>query len=104
MFESIKNVAKRIITSRLFVLALLMILLFGVLLQRVFTLQIVNGKEYADKYTLMLEKERTTNGTRGIIYDRNGIPLAYNELSYTVTLEDSGHYSNDKSKNAKLNA
>ncbi len=104
MFDEVKNICKKIITSRLFVLALVMILLFGVLLQRIFTLQIVNGQEYADKYTLMLEKERTTNGTRGTIYDRNGIPLAYNELSYIVTLEDSGHYTNERSKNARLNA
>lgn len=104
MFEEVKNIVKKIITSRLFVLALIMVLLFGVLLQRIFTLQIVNGNEYADKYTLMLEKERTTNGTRGTIYDRNGIPLAYNELSYVVTLEDSGYYINEKSRNASLNA
>lgn len=104
MFEALKDMAKRIVKSRLFVLSLVMILLFGVLLQRMFSLQIVNGQEYADKYTLTIEKERTTNGTRGNIFDRNGKLLAYNELSYSVTIEDSGFYSSTKSKNGKLNA
>lgn len=104
MFEAIKDVAKKIISSRLFVLSLVMILLFGILLQRIFTLQIVNGKEYEDKYSLTIEKERILTGTRGSIYDRNGKLLAYNELSYTVTIEDSGVYTGRKSKNSKLNA
>ncbi|MCI8280428.1 MAG: peptidoglycan glycosyltransferase [Lachnospiraceae bacterium] len=104
MFEALKDIAKKIISSRLFVFSLVMILLFGVLLQRVFFLQIVNGKEYEDKYSLTIEKERTISGTRGNIFDRNGKLLAYNELSYTVTIEDSGVYENNDSKNSKLNA
>lgn len=104
MFEALKDFVKRIITSRLFALAVAMVCLFAVLLQRIFVLQIVNGQDYADKYTLMLEKERTTNGARGVIYDRNGVPLAYNELAYTVTLEDSGFYPSDEVRNQKLNA
>ena len=104
MFEIIKDTAKKIIKSRLFVLSIVMVLLFGILLQRIFTLQIVNGQEYEEKYTLTIEKERTLNGTRGNIYDRNGKILAYNELSYTVTIEDSGVYDSTKEKNARLNA
>ena len=104
MFKEIKDVAKKIIKSRLFALSVIMVLLFAILLQRVFTLQIVHGQEYADKYTLLIEKEQTTTGTRGNIFDRNGKLLAYNELSYTVTIEDSGtNYSNSHEKNASLN-
>lgn len=104
MFEALKDMAKKIISSRLFVFSLIMILLFGGLLQRIFFLQIVNGKEYAEKYSLTIEKERTISGTRGNIFDRNGKLLAYNELSYTVTIEDSGVYENNDAKNSKLNA
>lgn len=104
LFDAFKDWVKKTVTSRLFVLALIIIGMFGLMFQRIFTLQIVNGQEYADKYTLTIEKERTINGIRGSIFDRNGKLLAYNELSYTVTIEDSGVYANSKSKNSKLNA
>lgn len=104
MFEALKDFLKKVISSRLFALSLIMIFLFGILLQRIFTLQIVNGREYEDKYTLTIEKERTISGTRGNIFDRNGKLLAYNELSYTVTIEDSGVYEDRRDKNRKLNA
>ena len=38
----------------------------------------------------MIEKTVTTPGTRGNIYDRNGNLLAYNELAYAVTVQDTG--------------
>ena len=103
LFESIKNFGKKLITSRLFVLSVLMVILFGILLQRIFVLQIINGEEYMDNYTLRIQKERITSGTRGSIYDRNGKLLAYNELSYSVTIEDNGTYSNSEEKNKLLN-
>lgn len=92
------------IRSRLTVVAVVITLLFSVLLWRVFYLQIVNGKEYQDHYTLKIVKERTLNSTRGNIYDRNGKLLAYNELAYTITIEDNGTYSSNQSKNDSLNA
>lgn len=65
--------------SRLVVATVVMILLFSILLWRIFSLQIVNGKEYQDNYTFKIVKERTLNSTRGNIYDRNGNLLAYND-------------------------
>ena len=104
MFKTIKEITFKVIKSRLFVLTVVVILMFVILFQRIFYLQIVKGQEYADKYTLTIEKERTTTGTRGNIYDRNGKLLAYNELSYSVVLEDSGYYPSDRQKNIRLNA
>lgn len=104
MFEDFKEIAKKIIKSRLFVLSLIVMVMFAILVQRLFSLQIVHGQEYADNYTLNVERETYSYGTRGNIYDRNGKLLAYNELSNSVTIEDSGYYSGDRSKNAKLNA
>lgn len=43
-------------------------------------------------------KERTLSSTRGNIYDRNGNLLAYNELAYSITIEDNGTYSSTKAK------
>ena len=104
MFKTIKEIAAKLIKSRLFVFTIIVCLMFGILIQRIFYLQIVKGQEYADKYTLTIEKERSTTGTRGNIYDRKGKLLAYNELSYSVIIEDSGYYSSDKVKNIELNA
>lgn len=92
------------VKSRLAVAAIVMTLLFGVLLWRVFFLQIVNGQEYQDNSILRIVKERTLNSTRGNIYDRNGNLLAYNELAYSITIEDNGTYSTTDLKNKSLNA
>lgn len=80
-----------------------MLFLFGVLIQQVFLLQIVNGEEYLDNYTLKIEKERELKSTRGNIYDRNGKLLAYNELAYSITIEDNGSYESQEEKNNTLN-
>ena len=69
----------------------------GILIYRVFSLQIVSGQAYLDDFQLKIEKERSIASTRGNIYDRNGNLLAYNELAYSVTIEDvyeSGRYKN----------
>ncbi len=69
-----------------------------------FYLQIVHGEEYQNNYRLYIVKERTLNSSRGNIYDRNGKLLAYNELAYSVTIEDNGTYASNDSKNRSLNA
>lgn len=89
MFSDIKDFILGIVKSRLFVLVLVFIFLFSVLIERLFTLQIVKGEEYQEKYTLKTEKRQTISSTRGNIYDRNGKLLAYDELAYSVTIEDT---------------
>ena len=54
MFEIIKDYGKKILTSRLFALSVVMVLIFGIMLQRIFVLQIIKGKEYLDNYTLLI--------------------------------------------------
>ena len=103
MLDSIKVYLIHFFKSRLFVLSAVMIALFGILIQQVFLLQIVNGEEYLNNYTLKIEKERELKSTRGNIYDRNGKLLAYNELAYTVTIEDNGNYDSTEEKNQTLN-
>lgn len=56
MFENIKEVFRMFFKSRLAVAAVLMTVLFGVLLWRVFYLQIVKGEKYQDNYTLKIVK------------------------------------------------
>ena len=103
MLDTIKDFLVNFFKSRLFILSAVMIALFGILIQQVFLLQIVNGEEYLNNYTLKIEKERELKSTRGNIYDRNGKLLAYNELSYTITIEDNGSYNSTEEKNQTLN-
>lgn len=101
MFNHIKENFLNLVTSRLFVLVIGFILLCAILIQRVFTLQIVDGAAYFNEFKLKIKKERSIPSTRGNIYDRNGKLLAYNELAYSVTIEDV--YDSGKNKNANLN-
>ncbi|MCD8324745.1 MAG: peptidoglycan glycosyltransferase [Clostridiales bacterium] len=92
MADFIKEWFVKIVKSRLFVFWVVMVVICVVVVQHLFQLQIINGEDYLNNYTMSIEKEITTDGTRGNIYDRNGVLLAHNELSYTITLEDSGTY------------
>ena len=105
MFNRIKEWIMEIIKSRLFVTVIAFCVLFAILIQRVFYLQIVKGQYYLDNYKLQIRKTREVPGTRGNIYDRNGELLAYNELAYSVTIEDNGDYSSMtlKEKNKIIN-
>lgn len=95
--QQLKKLKKTIVESRLFVLILVFIVLFSILIGRLFYLQIVMGEYYLDNYKLRIRKTRTIAGTRGNIYDRNGNLLAYNELAYAVTIEDN-ITGNDRNK------
>jgi len=99
MKESFLNFVK----SRVFVLMLVFLAFFGVLLGRVFLLQIIHGSDYAESFTLKIKKEINIASTRGKIYDRNGKVLADNVLSYSVTIEDNGTYQSTKEKQKTLN-
>lgn len=104
LFKNIKEIVASIISSRLFVLTIVFCLMFAILIQRLFQLQIVNGDTYLDNFTLKIKKERTIPSARGNIYDANGELLACNELAYSVTIEDNGSYTSTSDKNEKLNA
>lgn len=93
---------QKVITSRLFVLAVVFCLMSSALVMRLFNLQIIKGEEYQDAYTAMTEKVIKTASTRGNIYDRNGNVLAYNELAYDVTIQDTGAYKTDAQWNTML--
>ena len=98
-YDSIKDFLKSFFGSRLFVLSVIIMLMGATLLHRLFSLQIINGETYQENYTLTIEKKRVLPGTRGNIYDCNGMLLAYNELTYKVTIVDDGTYENDRQRN-----
>lgn len=104
MLEYIKEYILDMIKSRVFILILVFLFLFGILVNRLFHLQIIEGETYVNNFNLKIKKERVIPGTRGLIYDRNGKLLAYNELAYSVKIEDNGDYDTKAEKNEKLNA
>ncbi len=103
LWERIRSGIYEIVKSRSFVAIILFCVLSALLVQRVFYLQIVKGEEYAQNHELQIQKTREVEGTRGNIYDRNGKLLAYNELAYSVMIEDNGEYDSTEEKNKELN-
>ena len=101
--EIIKDFLKNAFSSRIRVVSVAMICFAAVLISRLFYLQIISGSEYQDNYNLKLEKTETIPATRGNIYDRNGNLLAYNELVYAVTIQDTGSYSSKAERSQSLN-
>ncbi len=98
MFDDLKDSILNFVTSRVFVLLIVFLAFFGVLLARIFYLQIIKGEEYAEDFTMQIRKEVDIPSTRGRIFDRDGEVLADNVLSYSVTIEDSDQSSSQKSK------
>lgn len=103
MLEDIKESILNFITSRIFVLVVIFLTFFGIMMSRIFYLQIINGQNYADSFTMRIKREVSLPGTRGRIYDRNGQVLADNVLSYSVTMEDNGTYKSAREKQSTLN-
>ena len=85
------------------ILLIVFLVLFSLIVSRLFTLQILNGETYENDFTLSIEKKKILKSTRGEIFDRNGNLLAYNELIYEVTFEDKGSYADSAARNLALN-
>ncbi len=85
-------------------LQLVFVIMFLVLLCRLWTLQIQNGQEYLETFELKITRSVREPSTRGLIYDCNGEILADNRLIYTVTMVDNGVYASDRERQLTLNS
>lgn len=99
MYKRVKDNYMNSANGRILVVLLVITILSAILVGRLFFLQIINGEETLEAFTLKIQKERTINSTRGKIYDCNGVLLAYNELAYNVTIEDIYESGSDKNRN-----
>ncbi len=102
LWEIIRYGIRQVVTSRLTPLILVFAAMFGLLVFRLFELQILQGAQYQEQHLENTRREIYTPATRGNIYDCNGVPLAYNELTYSVTVVDDGTYANGYEKNKML--
>ena len=72
---------------RLYLLATVVFLGFGLLTMRLYEIQIVQGKKYENKLPGGSEVSVRIPGVRGEIKDRNGITLVQNVANYEVNLD-----------------
>ena len=104
MFDTIKEHIRNFFESRLLPVAVLFVLLFAVLVNRMFQLQIAPTDSYASEAAKRTEQTREIKASRGNIYDCNGKLLAYNDLSYNVvfTANDITSHMTSKEKNQEI--
>ena len=84
-----KGLIWELLSNRIVMLGVFLIILFGLLIYRLFILQIIQGDEHLANFNYKIKKTIEISGARGNIYDCNGKILAYNQLAYTVTLEST---------------
>ena len=87
---------------RLAVVGLFFVLLFGVLANKLYNLQVVSGDSYSDEFIEKTERSVKIPGARGNIYDADGNLLAYNRLAYNVVIADNGAYKSYNDRNLML--
>lgn len=108
MLRKIYEKAEKLLENRMLAMSVLIMVLFCVLIYRVFVLQIVQGESHKEDFTYKVQKTVKTSGTRGNIYDVNGKLLAYNKLVYTVTFQNDNEFQvlaqeNETSQNYEKN-
>ena len=94
ILRTIKEIISDYVKHRLFPITVLVIVLFGILVNRLFNLQIIEGEEHLENFIYISEKKLNIDSVRGKILDVNGKVLAYNELSYSVTYSNNTNISN----------
>lgn len=94
ILSSIKEIILDYVKHRLFPVTVVVIVIFSILIRRLFILQIIEGEEHMDNFIYKSEKTLNIDSVRGNIYDRNGKLLAYNELSYSVIYGNDPNISN----------
>ena len=75
--------------NRIFVMLCGIIVLFAIIVLRLFSLQIIHGADYEESITASVSKELPVTAPRGGIYDRYGRPLAVNTVAYCVQVDGS---------------
>ena len=93
---------KNILKTRTIPLIVIYSVFSVILVYKVFTIQVVKQEEIAKETVTHEVVTRETKATRGNIYDCNGVLLAYNKLSYSVTLQDYKAFETEEDKNAMI--
>lgn len=89
MFDDFLSYLKSILNSRFIPIVIIYCTLFGILVVRLFNLQISGNDSLTSDSEADSTAVRELKSTRGRILDCNGVVLAYNELSYTITIQEN---------------
>ena len=95
--------SQSLLTDRLIPVALVMIIVCGIIVGRLFYMQMLdeekaNVKQDTTSYT----KTIPVQSTRGNIYDCKGVLLAYNDLQYNLEMYNSASLSTNAQKNEAI--
>ncbi len=94
--KSIENLSERndanldLLKKRLIAPVVLILIFFGLIMLRLWTLQVINGEEYAKRADTNRVRERQVAPPRGRILDRNGVEIVTNRPSFNVVLVREG--------------
>lgn len=102
MIKKLIDKIRILFSTRIPIVACLFAVMFFILVYQVFRLQIKESSESESKAEYKSGKVRDIKSTRGNIYDVNGVLLAYNDVSYSVIMEDSGLLRTNAEKNAMI--
>lgn len=75
-----------ILENRELVLSFLLSLIAFIFIIQLFNIQIINGASYREQAENKIIRTESISASRGEIYDRNGVLLATNKLTYNVEL------------------
>lgn len=87
--EKFSERVKELIKNRFIIILFGVAILFSVISVRLFSLQIIHGEEHQKDLKLTITRELTIPASRGNIYDRYGRPLATNEVTFSVKIDNS---------------
>lgn len=104
MLDTIKEYIQAFFNSRLMPVSVVFVILFSILINRMFELQIVESDTIIASGVSNKIKEKDVKATRGNIYDCNGKLLAYNKLSHNVIFSETDQLSDmtDEEKNTMI--
>lgn len=88
MKELLRNITK-LDNYRLYIMHGIILLLFFILVLKLFSLQIAKGEYFSQEVNDTALREVDVEAERGTIYDRYGRPLAVNNTAYAVSLDPS---------------
>jgi len=71
-------------------LAIFFIFIGIIIIYRLFDIQVIHGAAYLEESQQNIVKSEATPAPRGMIIDRNGIPIAVNDQNYCVYMENAG--------------
>ena len=102
MLDILADFFRNIIKSRILPLVVIYLFFASLLIYKVFTIQVVEQKTLTENTTEHDVITREIKATRGNIYDSNGVLLAYNKLSYNVTLIDLDAFKTNDDENKMI--